>query len=351
MSFVDILTRAAIIHFRGDQVPWRVLLTGEVAFYGTSIALTPPLVWMLGRVPAERHSIGRSVVWSVALLPAYLALKYAVSSMWTVLAYPPGMPNPLLFKIENYSDLNLLFYGSTFVFLITTAAVRAWEYYQRFREQERAAAALDLERANLRASLSEARIEALQTQLQPHFLFNSLHAISTLVLKGETRAANEMLAHLSRFLRMTLDNADKPTVRLSVELEHLDAYLSVQRARFTEHHLRIETVIDDEARSAEVPNLVFQPLIENSIRHGIASNSGQGRISVRAHVDDGKLTLEVEDNGKGLPAGIEAMGGVGLANIRQRLEQLYPGIHGFTLGEGAEGGALVRITIPFGRRR
>jgi len=205
--------------------------------------------------------------------------------------------------------------------------------------------ALELERANLRVSLSEARLEVLQGQLQPHFLFNALHALSTLVLRGETQSANEMLSHLSRFLRMTLDNAETPTVPLAVELEFLEAYLCIQRARFGDR-LHVTLQIDDRARFIAVPNLIFQPLVENAIRHGIASDPGQGRISIRARVENSTLTLEVEDNGTGLPPGNAAPEGIGLGNIRRRLDQLYPGKHSFALGEGAAGGTLARVTIP-----
>jgi LytS/YehU family sensor histidine kinase len=236
--------------------------------------------------------------------------------------------------------------GATLVYVGVLGAVLAWDYYQRYGERERAAAALELEQARLRASLSEARLEALQVQLQPHFLFNSLHAISTLILKGETRGANEMLSHLSRFLRMTLDRAESPTLPLALELESLDAYLRIQRERFGDR-LQVEMAIEDQALSAAVPNLVFQPLVENCLRHGIDSQAGAGRLMLRARVVGGRLVLEVEDDGRGLPEGEAAPEGIGLSNIRERLEQLYPRSHEFTLCRRPEGGATARIVIPY----
>ncbi len=318
------------------------------AFWGLLAALAPPLIWLLRRTRFEKGKTRRAIValllTLVAFAVAFNVLRFAFYSatFWRSSQMSPEVRRQVFAQaVSSFTTL----LSPTFAFLITAGAVNGWNYYLRYRERARAAAALELERARLRASLSEARLEALQAQLQPHFLFNSLHAISTLILRGDTGPANEMLARLGHFLRMTLDNGDAPLVPLAVELEFLDAYLGIQRVRFGDR-LRVVMEIDDRARTLAVPSLIFQPIVENSIRHGIAAEAGNTVVVVRACVTDGTLTLEVEDDGPGLPAGEAAPEGIGLGNIRQRLEQLYPDAHSLTLDASSAGGARTRIVIP-----
>jgi LytS/YehU family sensor histidine kinase len=325
---------------------WAALNNGVGGFWGLAALLTPALVWTGRRALFGRRKRWQTVVACMLLLFGIMVVQPVLRALWmnTLLWHKPiplgKLPYVLPEWISNYMG------GALLIYLGVMGAVLAWDNYQRYRERERTAAALELEKARLRASLSEARLEALQMQLQPHFLFNALHAISTLILKGETRGANEMLSHLSRFLRMTLDHADTPTVPLAVELESLDAYLRIQHERFHDR-LNVALQIDERALSAVVPHLIFQPLVENSIRHGIAAETGAGTILVRALLGGGRLTLEVEDDGRGLPNGTAPADGVGLANVRERLEQLYPGGHDFFLCERPGGGTIARITIPF----
>jgi LytS/YehU family sensor histidine kinase len=145
---------------------------------------------------------------------------------------------------------------------------------------------------------------------------------------------------------MTLDSPDAPVVPLSVELEFLDAYLRIQKERFGDR-LRVDVDIDNRTLSAAVPNLILQPLVENSIRHGIGSDPGTGIIAIRTWLEEGMLVVQVQDNGAGIADGDTTAEGVGLANIRARLAQLYPSAHAFTLGAGSTGGTIATITIPF----
>jgi len=327
------------------QFDWLALAAGLSGFWVLAALLSPALIWAARRARIEQGRRWRAAGLYAIALVFFVVVQGTVRTLWKNATdwHKPLDLGSLLGGIPVWLTNEMG--GAMLVFVGVVGAVFAWDYYQRFRERERVAAALELERAQLRASLSEARLETLQMQLQPHFLFNALHAISTLILKSETRAANEMLSHLSRFLRMTLDHADSPTVPLAVELDSLDAYLRIQRERFRDR-LQVRMEIDERALSAAVPNLVFQPLVENSIRHGIDADAGSGRIVVRAAVADGRLALEVEDDGRGLAAGETANGGLGLRNIRERLEQLYPGAHEFTLRERPGGGTLARIVIP-----
>lgn len=330
----------------GDPPYWTFRCIGILGFWGVAALFSPVLVWVARRAPFTAGRRLRSIAIYLLALCAFIVVHNSLRQIWNR-RFLNQEPVDLAWVIENrYGLVTKLMGGSILVFVGTIGAFHAWSYYQRYRERERAAAALELEQARLRASLSEARLETLQMQLQPHFLFNALHAISTLILKGDTRGANEMLSHLSRFLRITLDRADSPTVPLATELDALDAYLRIQRERFRDR-LHVALEIDDRALSAAVPNLVFQPLVENSIRHGIGSEIGAGTIVVRAAVTGDRLTLEVEDDGRGLPDGETPAEGVGLCNIRERLEQLHPDTHEFTLCRRPGGGTIARIIIPF----
>lgn len=336
-----------LIQAQGGKIEWRALALGILGFWGLSALLSPVLVWVARYAPFERgRRMWSAIAYLVALI-VFIPLFGVLRQAWSIWVINHLAPFNLGTIVKLFPKLISFQIGAPIlVYLVVMGACQAWGFYLRYRERERAAAVLELEQARLRASLSEARLETLQMQLQPHFLFNALHAISTLILKGDTRAANEMLSHLSRFLRMTLDRADSPTVPLAAELDALDAYLRIQRERFRDR-LQVAMEIDDRALSAAVPNLVFQPLVENSIRHGIGSEIGSGTIVVRAVAAGDRLTLEVEDDGCGLPDGETPAEGVGLCNIRERLEQLYPDTHEFALRERPGGGTIARIIIPF----
>ncbi len=343
---IEWVSWVVVVAARGERMDWSALNNGVSSFWVLAALLTPPLVWAGRRALFGLRPRWWTIGACVLLVLALMVVQPLLRSLWmnAMVWHKPvpleKLPGILPEWITRYMG------GSILIYLGVMGAVLGWDSHQRYRERAHAAAALELEQARLRASLSEARLEALQMQLQPHFLFNALHAISTLILKGETRGANEMLSHLSQFLRMTLDRADTPTVPLAVELESLDAYLRIQRERFRDR-LQVAMQIDERTLSAAVPNLIFQPLVENSIRHGIAAETGSGTILLRALLGDGRLTLEVEDDGRGLPNGTAPADGVGLANVRERLEQLYPGEHDFFLCERPGGGTIARITIPF----
>jgi predicted negative regulator of RcsB-dependent stress response len=322
-----------------------VLSLYMISFWGFAALLSPLLISVARRFTFERGRLWRPAAVHLVTMVLFSAIHSVVRAAWIralVEHKPLGVLPPAdLLKITIKSSG-----GPIMVYAGVMFATYGWDYYQRYRERARAAAALEVEQARLRASLSEARLEALQAQLQPHFLFNALHALSTLILDGEKQAANEIVTDLSRFLRMTLDTADSPIVPLAVELRFLDAYLRIQKKRF-EDNLHVTLEIQEDARSASVPNLILQPLVENSVRHGIGSIAAVLTIVIRASVHDRRLKLEVEDNGRGLQNGDTPGTGLGLHNVRERLEHLYPGAYSFVLADGPTGGTLATIVIPF----
>jgi len=197
----------------------------------------------------------------------------------------------------------------------------------------------------LEMQLVQARLDALVGQLQPHFLFNTLHTISAFVLE-DPKQANRMITRLSELLRQSFNRERGPLVTLEEELELLDHYVAIQEARFGDR-LRVTFRVDPRAASAVVPTLLLQPLVENAIRHGVVPNGSVAEIAIAAVREGDRLHLEVRDNGPGLN-GSSGGGGLGLANTRARLQELYGASHRFELTNAPDpGGALAVIEIPF----
>jgi two-component system, LytTR family, sensor kinase len=198
--------------------------------------------------------------------------------------------------------------------------------------------------SSLRTSLAEARLAALQAQLNPHFLFNTLNAVAALALKGDQAAVAEMLGRLSDLLRATLDGGSQE-VPLSVEIGLVDDYMAIQRIRFADR-LQVKKTVAPEAMDGLVPRMILQPIVENAIEHGISRRRDAGEVNITATRQNGRLVIEVCDSGAGFPV-TDQREGVGLANTRARLEELYGQDHRFEFGRSPQGGAAVRMTIPF----
>jgi signal transduction histidine kinase len=227
------------------------------------------------------------------------------------------------------------------VYFVIVAVYNAFAYYYMYHRQKSAT-------SELQARLAEAELAALKMQLQPHFLFNTLNAISVLMAE-DVEKANQMLVRLSELLRLTLESSGRQEVALKQELEFLECYLEIERIRFADRlqtHLDVEPAVLD----ALVPNLILQPLVENAIRHGIASRVEGGRLDVRARRRNGKVELEIRDDGPGVVeenAESYPQDGIGLANCRARLSQLYGDEHRFECGRSHAGGFSVVLTLPF----
>jgi signal transduction histidine kinase len=300
-----------------------------------------PIVLRLGRrFPFERGRIAASVgVHLLAMLGA-AACHFTVSAVCGRLAGQEFYLTHPFFEVVGRIfvrniHLELFTYGGVL------ALVHAFEYHRRFRERELAAARLETE-------LAQAELEALKMQLHPHFLFNTLNTVAVLVRKQDTQGSIRMLSGLSDLLRLALENVGKQLVPLKQELDFVDRYLEIEKTRFQDR-LAVQMNIEPEVLHAAVPNLILQPLVENAIRHGIAPRASAGHISIDARQVDGTLVIKVKDDGKGLGQGWDpaACTGVGLRNVRSRIEQLYGGEHCFSIEENAEGGVLVTIQIPY----
>lgn len=240
-----------------------------------------------------------------------------------------------------YLITDFLFAFIFFCFIL--AFSQALNYYRQFQAEE-------LRNSRLELQLSRAELLALKTQLQPHFIFNALHSISAHLQKPEV--ARTMITRLGDFLRMTLANVGTQEVSLKKEIEFLRCYLEIEQMRFRDR-LTVEIEVEPDTWDAQVPNLILQPLVENSIKHGLAPRSAPSRIVVQAKHFNDNLQLQIEDNGCGLQnengnGGVTSIKeGVGLQTTRARLSQLYPAKHLFQLCNSPKGGLIVTLEIPF----
>jgi signal transduction histidine kinase len=212
------------------------------------------------------------------------------------------------------------------------------EYHRGLRQRE-------AQNERLSRQLAQAQLHLLKSQLHPHFLFNTLHAISALMHR-DVKAADRMLARLSQLLRVALDYTGTQEVSLEEELDFLEPYMEIEQVRLGDR-LTVDMDVQPQMLEARVPHMILQPLVENAIRHGIAPRVGPGRIVIRAQGRRDMLDLEVWDDGPGLANGKSANGGLGLANTRARLEQLYGESFTFDPSNAPDGGFRVAISIPF----
>ena len=299
------------------------------------LAFTPIILWLTRRFPFRSPSVARSmavhlfasVVLSVGSLAIFAVSDRAIRGLpWHLDAFVQMVEWLAIRELH----VDLLKYWAV------VGIVQALEYYSESRERRLAASRLE-------TRLSEMRLQALRSQLQPHFLFNALNSIAVLMYK-DVRLANAMLVELSELLRASLDSASAHEVTLRRELEFVERYLSIERVRFSDR-LEFSLDVDESLREARVPNLLLQPLVENSIRHGISKKERGGRIELSARRERGTLRLTVRDDGPGISVA-PRVGGVGLANTAARLEQLYGAAHTFVVSNAPEGGATVEIVIP-----
>jgi two-component system, LytTR family, sensor kinase len=231
------------------------------------------------------------------------------------------------------------FLWSSLIYWMIVGGLQAYRYYGRYVSSE-----LRLER--MEKSYSQARLNALRMQLDPHFLFNALNTISSHV-ERDPRLTRSMIEHLGDLLRMSLETKDRQEVPLAEELAFLHHYLEIQKIRFGDQ-LAVKIDVAPEVRYASVPSLFLQPLVENAIRHGISRRAAGGTVIVLARSVEDQLLIEVADDGVGLPASwsLDQCAGLGLSVTRERMEGMYPGRHSFLVRRRAEGGTSVEIRLP-----
>jgi len=301
-------------------------------------ALVAPVIMQV----AARYQFGRGHGWKPFAVHITGALVYSVLHSVAMLVTrillmrqdPPPQGWWFAVRIEYLNQLDWIL--MTYLFLVGLA--HALEYR---RESERRA----LDSAHLETRLIEARLQSLQRQLQPHFLFNTLNAISGL-MHLDVEAADRMMDRLGDLLRMALDSSNVQEIPLKDELEMLQKYLDIEQVRFG-HRLSVDMRIAPETLGALVPNFLLQPLVENAVRHGVAPHTRPGRVAIEASREGHQLVLRIRDSGEGVAAHYLTLlnQGVGLTNTRARLDHLYRSEHSFVFSN--DNGFCVTISIPF----
>lgn len=281
-----------------------------------------------------------------------LLIYLSVGTAWAMLVQ--GLPILLLPILKDLTSYDIeqfyrpgqhewvsIFMANMLVYWVILSSSLIFLYYEQYRNEMLKASRLD-------AQLSNARLQALKMQLHPHFLFNTLHSITALVLKNENRDAVKMINRLSELLRLTLDNIETQVLTLEDEIEFTRRYLEIERIRFHDR-LAVEWEIDPQALEARVPNLILQPLVENAMRHAVDANSGTSRIQIVAHLQDDQVLMEVRDDGTDAKkvSGQDAAAGLGLKNTRARLSELYGEDYSFSLSRRENGWTIAHIVIPF----
>lgn len=343
LGLVDASHRYFYFHAYVDpdkqQAAWVHLLVGLSDWYVWAL-LTPLIVWLAHRFPLERCSGIRILLHVFASFASGVVVIAVCMPILLPFAFDPVTDRPMEAKRLFHALIaaKLIFYVITYAAIVVIA--QGLVYYRKYRERE-------LRSSQLEAQLAQAQLQMLKMQLHPHFLFNTLHAISTLVHR-DADLADRMIARLGELLRTTLDNAGTQEVPLRQELDFIQPYLEIEQARLGPRFgFRLDAA--PEVLDALVPNLLLQPLVENAVRHGIAPTRGPARLEVRAWRRDDRVAIEVRDTGAGLPAGWERdlQEGVGLRNTRARLIKLYGDRHSFEVGNHADGGCIIAVSVPF----
>lgn len=318
---------------------WLRPLLGSLAqWWGWGLVI-PLIFWVDDHLPFKEKQLGRHI--AAQLIPS-LVLTTLYIYVFTVLRALLGLVG--WHSLAGMSLLIAAYRGgilwSLLVYWLIFGARQTYLYHAHYIASE-----LRLEQ--MERSFSQARLNALRMQLDPHFLFNALNTVSSQV-ERDPRLARSMIEHLGDLLRLSLEARDKQEVPLAEEMAFLDHYLAIQRIRF-DANLRIETHVASEVKYALVPCLIVQPIVENAIRHGISSRASGGEISVSAERNRDRVEIRVIDDGIGLPHGwtLETSKGLGLSITRERIAALYPnGDSHFAVKRRNEGGTEVEISLP-----
>lgn len=331
LALLSVSQNAVWMTVEGRTIDWTWLtLSRSVDWYSCAI-FTPLLFWLARRLPLGPGHWWPSLPIHLVVVALLSWLKFAVQRLVLVSVFGYEAPSLERMLVGGFIMENVAFW-------CVIGVIHAIEFHQRVRERE-------VLTSRLSARLSSAQLEALSARLHPHFLFNTLQAISTLIHR-DPAAADAMLRHLSNLLRRTLQRDPGHEVSLAAELSMLDEYLAIQQVRFGER-LAVTRQIDPESGKGLVPHFVLQPLVENAIEHGIARRAGAGRVVIDARREGAQLVVRVIDDGVGLGPDAGTREGTGLGATRQRLRELYGEKSALTLVPVPTGGVEARLVLPY----
>jgi signal transduction histidine kinase len=325
--------------FTDKPAPFALLFVLNLGYWYSWACLTPAILWLSRRFPLDRQH------WPLSV-PVHLAGVFVATTLHVVMAVASRMATYWIigeptstWRMEAQRMFFLNFDWEMMTYWAIVGLSHALSYHREAQSRT-------LRASQLETRLVEAQLQALQRQLQPHFLFNTLNTISALMHR-DVEAADAMIARLSDLLRMSLDMVGVQEVSLKEELDFLSKYLEIERTRFRDR-LTVVFDVQPDTFDALVPNLLLQPLVENAIKHGIGPRPAPGTITIRSRRVGSMVELVVQDDGVGLSAArlSDFNRGIGLSNTRSRLEHLYGSLHRFEFRQPPQGGLLVLIEIP-----
>lgn len=302
-------------------------------------ALTPVIFWIVRRAPL-RVRVSPGTVTTHVLAGLAIAAFCMTESMAVLFLATRGPGDWSGFGAMLVAALPIDVTARLLVYGVVVSVASAIDNARCAHEQS-------LRTSQMQAQLALARLEALRARIHPHFLFNTLNIVTSLIRKREHNQAVEMIARLSELLRRVLRDDQQELIPLEQELAYIREYLEIESVRFGDR-MRVEIHVEPDATRAEIPTLLLQPIVENAIHHGIAEISHPGRVRIEAGTDNGLLKLVVRNDGPPLDACAAADAeGIGLSSTRHRLRERYQDRSAFHIGPGPEGGAVVTMSFPF----
>lgn len=317
---------------------WMNFFFRQFPIWGIWIILSLALYIFIAYSKKQAYSWGQHLLGHLVLLSSILVLVHFYFKLYNLILSGEAITWAKIFHPDN-RVLILYYFQNALVYLVVCGIIYGWFWNQNLQEAQ-------LEKAALNAQLHETRMKVLSAQLHPHFLFNALNSIATLVRKNENAKAVEAIADIGELLRTSLQSNPQQRIRLQDELKFIENYLRIEQLRFPTK-LKLNWHIDEKATKAKIPALILQPLVENAIKHGISQMEKPGHLTIEVTEHSGNLNLMVKDDGPGLSANWnwQKQNGIGLSNIKSRLELLYGKNYSFELKNGA--GTIANISIPF----
>jgi len=339
-GLVDAAQTVIVLHEQGAHHAWLELFVVTTLFWLPWSLATVPVI-RLGRQFPPVH-IRPALPWIVHLTACFtIDLVFTVWTTWlgSFVGLSRGASTHEGFRrllVETFLNRTL---SSLVLYAGILAVSYAVDSRARLAEQQ-------TQTARLNEQLSTAQLDALRKQIEPHFLFNTLNAVSGLVRAERNEDAVTMIAGLSDFLRHTLERSSRQLAPLAEELEFAEKYLSIEKVRFADR-LQVELNVPQSLYQAQVPSLILQPIVENAVKHGIAKRTQGGTIRIAASFDHDRISLMVSNDGPPLLPSEPSGFGIGNTNVRTRLKSLYGEAYEFTILNGKTGGVEVSISIPY----
>lgn len=333
LALLSAVQSAIFLRSINETIKWGPILLARMGDWYTCAVFTPAYFWLVRRYPIDRGHWMVSIPVHLVTTSLFVVLKYILYREFMQWVDPDrpaqalgGHPGPQL-------------HLRSIAFWCLLGVVHAIVYYERYRDRE-------VHAAQLQAQLAASQLESLSAQPHPHFLFNTLQGISTLMHR-DPRGADTMLNRLSELLRRALHRGERQEVPLTEEMELLGYYVGIMQVRFGDR-LIYESQVDSSMGDALVPHFILQPLVENALQHGVARRAGAGRVTVTGARRSGSLVLNIGNDGPAPnPGQAPAPEGIGLGNTRLRLERLYGAAQSLTMSPIAGGGMMVELVLPY----